>query len=112
MHVIFSSLKPGGRRTTFARRRRSGNGEGFRSVILHPQEKHEGEKKINVPRKSTAKYLRKKDQVSIIDPKKLDADAPSSDAYNYVLVRKESGIKRRGGLLCGDGQVLVEREIR
>ncbi len=83
MHVIFSSLKPGGRRTTFARRRRSGNREGFRSVILHPQEKHEGEKKINVPRKSTAKYLRKKDQVSIIDPKKLDADAPRSDAYKY-----------------------------
>jgi len=83
MNVTFSNLKPGGRRTTFARHRRSGNGAGFRSIILHPQEKHEGKKKINVPRKSTAKYLRKKDHVSNIDPKKFDADAPRSNAHKY-----------------------------
>ncbi len=40
-------------------------------------------KKINVPRKSTAKYLRKKDHVSNIDPKKFDADAPRSNAHKY-----------------------------
>jgi hypothetical protein len=77
MHVVSPDLTIGGRRTTFARPRQSGNGADFRSIILRPQEE---DSRIKRPEKKKCGDIpSQKDHVPHMNLKKFDGDALKSD---------------------------------